>query len=180
MAEDLRIAAGEMPGTESGQGAGAHVGDGGRIEDGARHAGAGIEQIEQSHLGWQADLVVVDVVADDLDPGEFERPDITPQHVEVAVEGRIRRQVDARLDDRPAFSLSAQATLDGGEDLVVAERKARDVLAVKVGEGDRHPGRRAGGDRCPVRSRWSTTVLAQSAGVPRTVSRTISGASGRS
>ena len=67
MAEHLRVLPRQVLGADRGHRAGAHVGDDGGVEDGARHAGARIEQIEDRQFRRQAVQVVVDIVADDLD-----------------------------------------------------------------------------------------------------------------
>ena len=71
MAEHARALPGQVFCAEGGQRAGAHVGDGGGVEDRLRRAGAGVEQIEDAELGRQAVAVVVDEVADDLHAGRL-------------------------------------------------------------------------------------------------------------
>ena len=51
MTKNLRVLAGEISGAERGQGAGAHLGDRCRIENGDWHAGPWIKQIEERHFG---------------------------------------------------------------------------------------------------------------------------------
>ena len=85
---------------ERGERAGAHLGDGGGVDHGHRHARTRVEEVEQCHLGGQPGLVVADVVAHDLDSGQPEWSDVAAQDVEVAVERGIGREVDARFDHR--------------------------------------------------------------------------------
>ena len=94
-----------MFGADRRDGAGAHVGDDGGVEDGARRAGARVEQVEDAEFRRQAVQVVVDIVADDLDAGRVERRDVAAQHVEMAVEGGVRLEMHARLDHRLAVAL---------------------------------------------------------------------------
>ena len=119
---------------ERGERARAHVGDCGRIDDRSGHAGVGIEQVEQSHLRGEAELVVVDVVSDDLHSGHVQRRDVATQHVEVAADLGTRTEVHPRFDDGLAGSLGEQSAFDGVEDLLVAHGKAVDVEAVQVRE----------------------------------------------
>ena len=79
MAEHAAALAGEILGAERGDRAGPHVGDRAGIEQRSRHAGAGIEEVEQRHLRRQAALVVVDIVADDLDARHIDRREIAAQ-----------------------------------------------------------------------------------------------------
>ena len=64
-------------------------------------------------------LVVVDEVADDLDAREIERRHIAAQHVEMAVEIRVRLEMDARFDHRLALALRTERGLDRGKDFSV-------------------------------------------------------------
>jgi hypothetical protein len=81
---------------DRGHRAGAHVGQAGRVDDRDGPAGRRIEEVEQPHLGGQPGAPVVDEIADDLDAGVAERGDVAAQHVEMAVEARIRLEVHAR------------------------------------------------------------------------------------
>src|SRR5260370_31684562 len=99
-----------------------------------------MEQQDDSELRREAELVVVDEVAHDLDAGAIDRGvDGAAQHVEMAV--RLSgRQVDARLDHRLAAALRRQAGLDRRQDLLVAERKLLAIEAIEKGYVDRrHP-----------------------------------------
>ncbi len=136
MAQHARVSSREMLGSDRRHRAGAHLGDRGRVDEGDRHAGARIEEIEQRHLRGQAALVVVDIVADDLHAREAHRRHIAAQHVEMAAEGRVGLQMHARLDHRLAETLRAQSRLDGGEDLLVGQREALDIRPVEVREVD--------------------------------------------
>ncbi|MNP59110.1 hypothetical protein D3C76_1540830 [compost metagenome] len=76
--------------------------------------------------------VVVDEVADYLDPGAADRAaEHAAQHVEVAVDAVAGDQVGARFDDRVAVALDGQAGFDGGEDLVVVQGQGVDVRTVE-------------------------------------------------
>ena len=136
MAEDPRVAARQVLGAERGQGAGAHLGDQGGVEQRHRHAGLRVEEIEQRHLRRQAAAPVLDIVADDLDAGQALRREVAAQHVEMALEGGIGLEMDARLDHRLAEALGPEPGFDGVEDLVVVERQPRDVRPVEIGEVD--------------------------------------------
>ena len=115
VAEHLAALAREVLGAERGDGAGAHLGDAGGIEHRLGHAGPGIEQVEDRHLRRQAVLIVVDIVADDLDAREVDRcADRAPQHVEMAVRLGIGDEVHARLDHRGAAALRGEAGFDRG------------------------------------------------------------------
>src|SRR5258706_548466 len=48
--QHLAVLARQVFGADGGHGAGAHVGDGGGVEDGAGHAGRRIEQVEDAYL----------------------------------------------------------------------------------------------------------------------------------
>ena len=73
----------------------------------------GIQQQQQPDLGRQALLVVVDVVADDLDAGEIDRrAERAAQHVEMPVHGRIGHEMHARLDHGLAPALRGEPGLD--------------------------------------------------------------------
>ena len=136
MAEDARTLPRQMLGADRRHRAGAHVGDDGGVEDGARHAGARIEQIEDAEFRRQAVQVVVDIVADDLDAGRVERRDVAAQHVEMAAEGRIRLQMHARLDHRLAVALRDEAGLDRRQDFGVGHRQGVDVERVQIVDVD--------------------------------------------
>ncbi len=136
MAEDAARLARQILGAERGDRTGPHVGDRGGVEQRARHAGARIEQVEERHLRGQAALVVVDIVADDLDPGEIEWREVAAQHVEMAVERLVRDEVHARLDDRLALALGAQAALDGVKNLLVGHCQRRNVRTAQIGKMD--------------------------------------------
>ena len=62
MAEDPRTFACEVFGADRRHRAGAHVCDDGGVKDGAGHAGARVEQIEDAEFRRQAVQVVVDIV----------------------------------------------------------------------------------------------------------------------
>ena len=158
VAEHARVAAGQVAGAERGHGAGAHLGDAGGVDDRDRHAGLGVEQVEDGELGRQAAPPVVDEVADDLHARQAQRAHDAPQDVEVPVDAAARHEVDARLEHRPALALRAEGGLDRVQDLVVGEREPLDVRAVQVEKLDRlHGGvpprgsssRRAGRRACP-------------------------------
>ena len=104
----------------------------GGVDHGLRHAGAGVVEREQAVLRRQPALVVVDVVADDLDAGQRERRDVAAEHVEVPAERLVGPQVDARLDHRLAQALRAQAALDRVQDLVVRQPERLDVGPVEI------------------------------------------------
>ena len=74
----------------------------------------GSNRLRIAEFRRQAVLVVVDIVADDLDAGRVERRDVAAQHVEMAVEGRVRLEMHARLDHRLAVALRDQAGFDRG------------------------------------------------------------------
>src|SRR4051812_49161108 len=99
MAENPGPTGSEMASADSGQRARAHLSDECRIENCNRHAGLGIEQVEERHLGWKPETIVLDVIADDLDAGEPERRNIAPENIEMALESAVGRQVYTRLDD---------------------------------------------------------------------------------
>src|SRR5262249_36908362 len=120
VAQYARIPARQVFGTDRGDRAGAHVGQVTAVDDRLWDAVARVHEQEQSDLGWQAFLVVVDVVADHLDAREVDRrAERTAQPVEMPRYGRIRHQMHARLDDRLAPTLRRESGLDGGEDFVV-------------------------------------------------------------
>ena len=121
-----------MPGADGCDGASAHVGDDGGIEDGAWRAGARVEEVQDAELGRQAVQVVVDIVADDLHAGSIERRHIAAQHIEMAVEGRVGLEMDARLDHSLAVALRGQPGFDGADDLGVAHLKRLDVESIEV------------------------------------------------
>ena len=112
VAEHARVRAREVARAERGDGARAHVGEPGGVDHGLRHARARVVQRQQAVLRRQPALVVVDVVADDLDAREPERRDVAAQHVEVPAERLVGPQVHARLDHGLAQALGAQAALD--------------------------------------------------------------------
>ena len=70
MAEHARVAPGQVLGADRGHRPGPHLGDGGGVDDGARHAGGRVHEQQQRQLGRQPRAVVVHVVAHDLDAGE--------------------------------------------------------------------------------------------------------------
>jgi hypothetical protein len=82
-------------------------------------------------------LVVVDIVADDLHAGNGERRDVTPQHIEMAVERRVGLQMHPGFQHRLAAPLRGQARLDGADDLVVSQRKRGDIRAIEIIEHER-------------------------------------------
>ena len=65
----FEVLAREIFGADRGHRAGAHVGDAAGVEDRLRRAGARIEQRKHRELRREAELVVVDEIADDLDAG---------------------------------------------------------------------------------------------------------------
>ncbi len=67
MTENLAVLAGEIFCAKSGDGPGAHVGDSSCVDDGLRHAGVRVEQVEDRKLRGQIDLIVVDEVTDNFD-----------------------------------------------------------------------------------------------------------------
>ena len=127
-----------MPCAQCRHRAGAHVGDRRGVEQRDGHAGSRIEKIEQRHLRWQPELVVVDVVSDDLDAGETERRDIAAQNIEVTVERGIGNEVHARLDHGLPATLCKQARLDRTENFVVGELERVDVRTVQIVHEDAH------------------------------------------
>ena len=136
MAEHLRVFFAQMLRADRRHRAGAHVGDDGGVEDRARHAGARIEQVQDAEFRRQAVLVVVDVVADDLDAGRIERRDVAAQHVEMAMEGRVGLEMDARLDHRLAVALGDQPRLDRVDDFGIGHRQRLDVERVEIVDVD--------------------------------------------
>ena len=62
----------QQPRADRGHGPGSHVGEEAGVEDRPGSPGTGIEQRQQPHLAWQAELVVGDEVADDLDSGRVD------------------------------------------------------------------------------------------------------------
>ena len=136
VAEHPRVAPGQMPRTERRHGAGSALGELGCVEDGARSSGPGVVKREQAELGRQAELPVAEEVADDLHPGDVERRHVCPEQVEVPVEGRIRHEVLARLEDDRLLPLRAHGGLDGLEHLLVRERELVDVRAREEKELD--------------------------------------------
>jgi len=123
VAEDTGIAAREVASAEGRDRARPHRGQRGSVDDRDRRAGARVEQAEEPELGRQPQLVVADVVADHLHPGELERLEIAAQDVEVPVDGRVRPEMHPRLDRRQPGSLCAEPLLDRREDLLVRQRE---------------------------------------------------------
>jgi hypothetical protein len=134
MAEDLGVGRRQVLAAQRGDGPGAHLGDRGGVQDRHRPPGARVEQVEDAELGRQALLVVVDEVADHLHPGQAQRRHVAAQHVEMAVEGRVRHQMHARLDDGLAPALGAQPAFDGGDDLLVGKGEFLDIQRVQPGD----------------------------------------------
>jgi hypothetical protein len=93
-----------------------------------------------SAISGQAALVVLHEVADDLDASELQRRDVATQHVEVALEVGIGRQMHARLNDGLAAALGFQPNFHRIEDLLVRHRQCFDVGAVEPSEMDRSHG----------------------------------------
>ena len=88
-------------------------------------------------FGRQTDLVVVHVIADDLHAGIVHRcADCAAQHIEVAVDIRIRLQVHARLDHGFAAALRTEAGLDRFKQLIVGDPERLDIRTVQVGDVD--------------------------------------------
>ncbi len=138
MPQHLRALAREMLGAQRGHGAGAHVGDGGRIQDRLRHAGRWIEQVEDRHLGGQAELEVVDEVADDLDAGEAQRLHHAAQHVEMPVGGALgNRDGRAARSRSGPIALRAQAGSSTALRISSSLRAERvDIRAIEIGDED--------------------------------------------
>ena len=121
-----------------------------------------VHQQEQANLRRQPLLVVVDIVADDLDAGEVDRrAEGAAQHVEMPVHGLVGHQMHARLDDGLAASLRRETLLDRGDDLIVRQRQRLDVERVEIGQIERGhgaPGAEAD-DRQLLRSELNICVL---------------------
>jgi len=107
------------------------------VKDRFRRAGAGIEQSEDREFGGEAELVVVDEVADDLDAGGIDwRLDGAAEHIEMPV-GDAGFEVNARFDHRLAPALAGQARFNGGQDLFIGDLEFVDVEAIEIGDIDR-------------------------------------------
>ncbi len=132
MGEHLRCLLRQMFRADGGDRSGAHVGYDGGIQDRARRAGARIEQVQDAELRGQAMLVVVDIVADDLDAGRIERRDVAAQNIEMAMEGRVGLEMDARLDHGLAVALGDEPGLDRADDFGIGHGKRLDVEGVEV------------------------------------------------
>jgi hypothetical protein len=137
MAEHAAVAARQMSGADCRHRAGAHLGDRGRVDEGERNAGVGVEQVEHRDLGRQVVPVVLVEISHHLHARDAERPDYAAQDVEVPLVGGFRHQMDARLDNGLAVSLGAQAVLDRRQDLPLGQRQPLDVHPVQVGNIDR-------------------------------------------
>jgi histidine ammonia-lyase len=105
----------------------AHLGELRGADDGCGHPRACVVERQEAELRRQAALVVVEVVADDLDARKLERLEVAAQDVEVAPQRRIRLEVDAGLDQCGPGALSPQSVLDGGEYLLVRQREPRHI-----------------------------------------------------
>src|SRR6478752_7137764 len=126
-----------MLGADRGHRAGAHVGDAARVEDRLGRAGSRIEQHQNGQFGWKAELVIVDEVADHLDPRAVDRrPDRTAQHIEMTV-GDPRFEMHARFDHGLAAPLAGQARLDSRQYFVVGNPEFFDVEAIEIGDVNR-------------------------------------------
>ncbi len=167
VAEDLRAGARQVAAAERGDGAGAPLGDRGRVDDRARDSRARVVERQQRQLRRQAELVVAVVVADDLDAGHAERRDVRAQEVEVAVERRVGHEVLARLEHDLAPPLRGERLLGRVEDQVGPARQGVDVVAGQV--ADLEAGHGSQGDSPgyqPVRSRGGGTGGANWRGLP--------------
>ena len=130
-----------MLGADGRDGAGPHLGDGGGVEDGAGRPGARIEQVEDGEFRRQILAVIVDEISDNLHPGQVHGGDVAAQHVEVAVEGGVGHEVDARLDGGLLAALGQQARFDCVDDLVVGQGELVDVERVQIVDVDGLHGR---------------------------------------
>ena len=134
MAENAGIPAGHVFRAQGRDRAGAHVGDGGRVENGLHHPGLRIEQVHHRHFRGQAVLVVIHIVADNLDARHMQGLDIAAQHVEMTLGGVFGHQVNAGFDTGLAEALRPQALFHGGEDFRIAHVQSGDVGAIEIGE----------------------------------------------
>src|ERR1700761_5328230 len=90
MGQNLAPPAGEVFRADGRYRTGTHIGQRGGVQQSPRNAGCRVEQRQHADLRRQVLLVVVDIVADDLDPGIVDpAADITAQYVEMAVELRV-------------------------------------------------------------------------------------------
>ena len=119
----------------------AHVGEMAAVDDRFRSAVGRVHQQEQPKLRRQPLLVVVDIVADDLDAGQVDRrAEGAAQDVEMPGHGLVGHQVHARLDDGLAASLRRETLLDRREDFIVRQRQGGDVEGVEIGQIERGHG----------------------------------------
>ena len=120
--------AGELARAESGERARPALGDLGRVDDRARHAGARVVERDERELGRKALPVVLHEVADDLHTGHIERPDGRAQDVEVAGERLVGDVLHAWVEAHLALALRAQSGLDHVEHLVERDGELLDVV----------------------------------------------------
>ncbi len=103
-----------------------------RINDGLWYSRLRAKKVEQRHLRRQSLLIVVDIVPHHFDAGIAERSDIAAENIEMAVDGGIRCQMEARLNNGLTTSGRHQSRLDRIQDFVIAERQASDIGATQV------------------------------------------------
>ena len=143
MAEHLGVLARQIFGAERGHRAGAHVGDAvaSRIACGMPVRGS--KRLRRRQLRRQAELVVVDEVADDLDAGAVERrDDRAAQHVEMAVDDRPGTRWTRGSITVSPLPCAARLASIAARISVVGERQRLDVEAIEKGHVDRrhrHP-----------------------------------------
>ena len=128
VAEHLRARASQLPCAESGERARPALGDLGRVDDRARHAGARVVERDERELGRKAPPVVLHEVADDLHTGHIQRPDGRAQDVEVAGERLVGDVLHAWVEAHLALALRAQSGLDHVEHLVERDGELLDVV----------------------------------------------------
>ena len=141
MAQDARAGAGQVFGADGCHRTGAHFSDAGRVQHRARLSGRAVEQVQQAKLGGQTLPVIIVKVADDLDAGIVTRRHVSAQYVEMPVHRWARAQVHARFDDCLSIPLRTQAGFDRIQNLIIVERKLRNIMAVQVTNRNRFQGR---------------------------------------
>ena len=112
MREHLRPGLAELPAAERRECPGAPLRDLGPVDDRDRDTCPRVEEGHERELGGQAAHVVVDEVADDLDPRRRNRPDGRAKNVEVAGELRVGHVVDAWVERDGPLTLCAHGRFD--------------------------------------------------------------------
>ena len=137
MREHPRPGPTELPAAERRECPGAPLRDLRPVDDRDRDTRPRIVEGHERELGGQAAHVIVDVVADDLDPCRRERPDGGAENVEVAGERRVGHVVDAWVERDGPLTLRAHRRFDRIEDVCVREVELPHVVAGEKQELER-------------------------------------------